>query len=147
MNDAPTLSQRADALEDQMSRELDYLVVKSRLYTMADGDMGPPPNTPTMMAANPSDAPSKTPHRNCPLLRHLSHANVANSTNISSGSWAIVITDSVRNMGQQISSNTASHAAGELISSEAIRCSKKITAPAIAIDVTHAGKCSQIPGT
>src|SRR6476646_12006693 len=54
MNDAPTLSQRADALEDQMSRELDYLVVKSRLYTMADGDMGPPPNTAAMMAANPN---------------------------------------------------------------------------------------------
>ena len=41
MNDTPTMSQRADALEEQMSRELDYIVVKSRLYSMAEGDMGP----------------------------------------------------------------------------------------------------------
>ena len=37
MNDAMTLSQRADALEEQMSRELDYIVIKSRLYSMAEG--------------------------------------------------------------------------------------------------------------
>jgi hypothetical protein len=41
MNDAPTLSQRADALEEKMSQELDTIVIKSRLYSMADGDMGP----------------------------------------------------------------------------------------------------------
>src|ERR1700679_3401686 len=50
MNDAPTLSQRADALEEQMSRELDYIVIKSRLYSMAEGDMGPPPNAAALMA-------------------------------------------------------------------------------------------------
>ncbi len=44
MNDAMTMAQRADALEEQMSRELDYIVIKSRLYSMAEGDMGPPPN-------------------------------------------------------------------------------------------------------
>ena len=66
MNDAMTLAQRADALEDQMSRNLDLIVIKSRLYSMADGDLGPPPNTnapasasiiPAM--ANPA-APSST---------------------------------------------------------------------------------------
>ena len=35
MNDAPTLSERADALEAKMSQELDYIVIKSRLYSMA----------------------------------------------------------------------------------------------------------------
>ena len=54
MNDAPTLSQRADALEEQMSRELDYIVIKSRLYSMAEGDMGPPPNAAKLMAGNPN---------------------------------------------------------------------------------------------
>ena len=53
MNDVQTLSQRADALEEQMSRELDYIVIKSRLYSMAEGDMGPPPNAAKLMAANP----------------------------------------------------------------------------------------------
>ena len=54
MNDVPTLSQRADALEEQMSRELDYIVIKSRLYSMAEGDMGPPPNAAKLMAGNPN---------------------------------------------------------------------------------------------
>jgi len=53
MNDQPTLSQRADALEEKMSRELDYIVIKSRLYSMAEGDMSPPPNAAALMAANP----------------------------------------------------------------------------------------------
>ena len=44
MNDVTTLSQKADALEEKMARELDYIVIKSRLYSMAEGDMGPPPN-------------------------------------------------------------------------------------------------------
>ena len=39
-----TLSQKADALEKQMSHELDYIVIKSRLYSLADGELGPPPN-------------------------------------------------------------------------------------------------------
>ena len=54
MNDQPTLSERADALEEKMSRELDYIVIKSRLYSMAEGDMGPPPNAAALMAANPN---------------------------------------------------------------------------------------------
>jgi len=54
MNDQPTLSERADALEEKMSRELDYIVIKSRLYSMAEGDMSPPPNAAALMAANPN---------------------------------------------------------------------------------------------
>src|SRR6266850_986983 len=54
MNDAMTLSQRADALEEQMSRELDYIVIKSRLYSMAEGDMSPAPNAGALMAKNPN---------------------------------------------------------------------------------------------
>src|SRR5712675_638216 len=53
MNDTMTLSQRADALEQQMSDELDYIVIKSRLYSLADADMSPPPNAGAMMAKNP----------------------------------------------------------------------------------------------
>ena len=53
MNDTMTLSQRADALEQQMSDELDYIVIKSRLYSMAEGDMGPAPNAGAIMAQNP----------------------------------------------------------------------------------------------
>src|SRR5260221_6466968 len=53
MNDAMTLSQRADALEEQMTRELDYIVIKSRLYSTAEGDLGPAPNAGALMAKNP----------------------------------------------------------------------------------------------
>ena len=53
MNDAMTLPQRADALEEKMSRELDYIVIKSRLYSMAEADMSPPPNAAALMAKNP----------------------------------------------------------------------------------------------
>src|SRR5213592_2005621 len=53
MNDAMSLSQRADALEQEMSDELDYIVIKSRLYSMAEGDMGPAPNAGALMAQNP----------------------------------------------------------------------------------------------
>ena len=53
MNDTMTLSQRADALEQQMSDELDYIVIKSRLYSLADADMSPPPNAGALMAKNP----------------------------------------------------------------------------------------------
>ena len=54
MNASMSLSQRADALEAKMSQELDYIVIKSRLYTMADGDMGPPPNAAALMKQNPN---------------------------------------------------------------------------------------------
>ena len=53
MNDQATLAQRADALEEKMSRELDYIVIKSRLYSLAEGDLNPPPNANALMAANP----------------------------------------------------------------------------------------------
>src|SRR5438552_11984347 len=49
-----TLSQRADALEAKMARELDYIVIKSRLYSMAEADMSPPPNAGALMKANPN---------------------------------------------------------------------------------------------
>ena len=54
MNDTMTLSQRADALEEKMSRELDYIVIKSRLYSMAEGDMSPAPNAGALMAKHPN---------------------------------------------------------------------------------------------
>ena len=44
MNDTMSLAQRADALEAKMAQELDYIVIKSRLYSLADADMTPPPN-------------------------------------------------------------------------------------------------------
>ena len=53
MNDTMTLSQKADALEQKMSDELDYIVIKSRLYSMADADTGPAPNAGALMAQNP----------------------------------------------------------------------------------------------
>jgi hypothetical protein len=53
MNDGMTLSQRADALEKQMSDELDYIVIKSRLYSTADGDLSAAPNAAALMAKNP----------------------------------------------------------------------------------------------
>ena len=54
MNDTMTLSQRADALEQKMSDELDYIVIKSRLYSTAEADMGPAPNAAALMAKNPN---------------------------------------------------------------------------------------------
>jgi hypothetical protein len=54
MNDVMSLSQKADALEKQMSDELDLIVVKSRLYQLADGDTGPSPNAAALMARNPA---------------------------------------------------------------------------------------------
>ena len=54
MNDTMSLSQRADALEAKMARELDYIVIKSRLYSMAEGDTSPAPNAGALMKANPN---------------------------------------------------------------------------------------------
>ena len=54
MNDLATLSQRADALEEKMTQELDYIVAKSRLHMWAEADMGPPPNAGMIMKANPN---------------------------------------------------------------------------------------------
>ena len=53
MNDGMSLSQRADALEKQMSDELDYIVIKSRLYSLAEADEKPAPNAAAVMAQNP----------------------------------------------------------------------------------------------
>ena len=39
MNDTMTLAERADALEHKMMRELDAIIVKSRLFNLADGDL------------------------------------------------------------------------------------------------------------
>ena len=52
MNDTMTLAERADALEHRMMRELDAIIVKSRLFKLADGDMSIP-NGPALLAANP----------------------------------------------------------------------------------------------
>ncbi|MDP1839172.1 MAG: hypothetical protein Q8L19_11785, partial [Reyranella sp.] len=49
-----TLSQRADALEEKMARELDYIVVKSRLHTWAEGDMSSPGSVVPQLKANPN---------------------------------------------------------------------------------------------
>ena len=54
MNDVMSLSQKADALEQKMSDELDLIVIKSRLYQLADGDTGPAPNAAALMARNPA---------------------------------------------------------------------------------------------
>ncbi len=53
MADAMTMSQRADALEDKMARELDVLVVKSRLHQLAEGDMSAPPSGSVLQKAHP----------------------------------------------------------------------------------------------
>src|SRR5437867_2341464 len=52
MNDM-TMAQRADALEDKMARELDYIVVKSRLHALADGDMNVSLSGAALQKANP----------------------------------------------------------------------------------------------
>lgn len=54
MNDAMSLSQRADALEAKMAQELDYIVIKSRLHMLADGDTGRPPNASQLLKENPN---------------------------------------------------------------------------------------------
>jgi hypothetical protein len=53
MNATMKLAERADALEEKMSQELDYIVAKSRLHALADGDLGPQPNAGAMIKANP----------------------------------------------------------------------------------------------
>ncbi len=54
MTDTMTPSRRADELEEKMARELDVIVVKSRLHQMAEGDMGPPPNGGMLRRDNPN---------------------------------------------------------------------------------------------
>jgi len=52
MNDAMTLAERADALEHKMMRELDAIIVKSRLFNLADGDTSIP-NGAALLAQKP----------------------------------------------------------------------------------------------
>src|SRR5215468_490994 len=52
MNDTMSLAERADALEHRMMRELDAIIVKSRLFNLADADMSTP-NGPALLAQNP----------------------------------------------------------------------------------------------
>src|SRR6516162_7436671 len=53
MNDVMSLAERADALEHKMMRELDQMIyVKSRLFSLADGDVSIP-NAAALLAANP----------------------------------------------------------------------------------------------
>src|SRR5207249_4086998 len=52
MNDAMSLAERADALEHKMMRELDAIIVKSRLFNLADGDTSIP-NGAALLAQNP----------------------------------------------------------------------------------------------
>src|SRR6266404_2381014 len=52
MNDAMSLAERADALEHKMIRELDAIIVKSRLFSLADGDTSIP-NGSVLLAQNP----------------------------------------------------------------------------------------------
>ena len=54
MNASMSVAQRADALEAKMAEELDYIVVKSRLHAMAEGDMSPPPNAGALMKERPN---------------------------------------------------------------------------------------------
>jgi hypothetical protein len=52
MNDQMTLAERADALEHRMMQELDSIIVKSRLFHLADAEFDMP-NGPALLAANP----------------------------------------------------------------------------------------------
>ncbi len=52
--DTVTMAQRADALEEKMARELELIVVKSRLHMLAEGDLGAPPNAGMLRKANPN---------------------------------------------------------------------------------------------
>jgi hypothetical protein len=54
MNATMSLSQRADALEAKMARDLDYIVVKSRLHSLAEGDMSAPPSAMALMKDRPN---------------------------------------------------------------------------------------------
>jgi hypothetical protein len=51
---ATTLAERADALEAKMARELDYIVAKSRLHALAEGDLGAQPSAAAALKANPN---------------------------------------------------------------------------------------------
>lgn len=48
-----TMAERADALEEKMARDLDVIVIKSRLHMWAEGDLGPTPNAGMLMRDRP----------------------------------------------------------------------------------------------
>jgi hypothetical protein len=52
MNDAMTLSERAEALERKMMQDLDAIIVRSRLFKLADADFTTP-SGPQLLAENP----------------------------------------------------------------------------------------------
>ena len=68
MNDTMTLAERADALEHRMMRELDAIIVKSRLFNLADGDTSVP-NGPALLAANPAKLMLRAMIRVCQRCR------------------------------------------------------------------------------
>ena len=53
MTPSASMMARADALEEQQARELDHIVVKSRLQIYAEGSVDPLPNTAALVKANP----------------------------------------------------------------------------------------------
>jgi len=54
MNDFATLSQRADAHEAEMARELDYVYIQSRLHLFAEGKMELPPSAGALLKGKPN---------------------------------------------------------------------------------------------
>ena len=53
MTATTTLAQRVDAFEEKQARELDLIVIKSRLHALAEGDLGPQPNAGALLKARP----------------------------------------------------------------------------------------------
>jgi len=53
MNDFSTLSQKADAHEAKMVRELDYVFIQSRLHMYAEGKMELPPSAASLLKGKP----------------------------------------------------------------------------------------------
>ena len=53
MNKPMSIAERADAMEEKMARELDVIVIKSRLHMYADGNMGPSPNAGMLLKERP----------------------------------------------------------------------------------------------
>lgn len=54
LSSTASMAERADALEDKMARELDVIVIKSRLHMWAEGDLGPTPNAGLLLRDNPN---------------------------------------------------------------------------------------------
>src|SRR5262249_48738698 len=54
MPDTTTLSQKADAHEAKMARELDYVYIQSRLHLYAEGKMDMPPSAAALLKGKPN---------------------------------------------------------------------------------------------